>query len=68
MMLRAVGKQDYTFVDTESKLEDMLKELSNVTELCVDTETTGLDPWQSELVGIGLCAQVGRGFFMYPPS
>ena len=63
-VLRAVGKQDYTFVDTESKLEDMLKELSNVTELCVDTETTGLDPWQSELVGIGLCAQVGRAFYV----
>jgi DNA polymerase-1 len=59
-----VGGQDYIFVDTESKLEEMLKELSSVKELCVDTETTGLDPWQSELVGIGFCAQVGRAFYV----
>ncbi len=59
-----IGGQDYIFVDTESKLEEMLKELSTVKELCVDTETTGLDPWQSELVGIGLCAQAGRAFYV----
>ena len=63
-VLRAVGGQDYIFVDTESKLDEMIKELSAVKELCIDTETTGLDPWQSELVGVGLCAQVGRAFYV----
>ncbi|MBI5530789.1 MAG: DNA polymerase I [Candidatus Doudnabacteria bacterium] len=64
VVLSDIGKQDYIFVDTESKLGDMLKELSKAKELCVDTETTGLDPWQSELVGVGLCALPGRAFYV----
>ncbi len=59
-----IGVQNYTFVDTDNKLAEMLKELSGVKELCVDTETTGLDPLQSELVGVGLCASPGKAFYV----
>jgi len=62
--LRAIGKQEYIFVDSQDKLDEMIKELSDAKEFCIDTETTGLDPWQSELVGIGLCAKPGRAFYV----
>ncbi len=59
-----IGKQDYQLVDTEAKLSAMLEELSTVTEICVDTETTSLDITEAELVGIGLCAEVGKAYYV----
>jgi DNA polymerase-1 len=52
------------FVDTEEKLQKMMKELSNASEISVDTETTGLDPITAELVGVGLCAKPGKAFYV----
>ncbi len=57
-------KQDYILVDTEIKLETVLEELSKATELSVDTETTGLNPHEDALVGIGLCAKAGKAFYV----
>lgn len=59
-----VSKQNYIFVDDEKKLEEAIKELSNASEISVDTETTGLDPIIAELVGVGLCAKPGKAFYI----
>jgi DNA polymerase I len=60
----SIGKQDYQLVDTEEKLEKVLEELFSVSEIVVDTETTGLDTLNAELVGIGLCAKIGEAFYV----
>ncbi len=62
--IKSIGKQEYIFVDDEKKLEEAIKELSSASEISVDTETTGLDPITAELVGVGLCAKLGKAFYI----
>lgn len=44
----------YHLVDTPEKLKALFERLSREKELCVDVETTSLEPLDAELVGIGL--------------
>lgn len=60
----SIGKQEYIFVDTEEKLQNLITELQKTTEISIDTETTGLDPITAELVGVGLCAKPGKAFYI----
>ncbi len=62
--LQTIGGQDYNLVDTKEKLQKLIETLRKTTEITIDTETTGLDPWQSELVGVGLCARSGEAFYV----
>ncbi|MBI3211546.1 MAG: DNA polymerase I [Simkania negevensis] len=55
---------DYQIVDDDEKLEALLKELKGAKELCVDTETSLLSPMQARLVGIGLCKEAGKGWYI----
>src|SRR5207248_6759160 len=43
---------DYKLIDTPEKFQPFLKELKRQRRFCFDLETTGLDPLNSELVGI----------------
>lgn len=54
----------YTLVDTVEKLEHLIQELEKVTELSVDTETTGLDPHQAKLIGISLAWKPGKAYYV----
>ncbi len=62
--IKAIGKQDYIFVDTEEKLQKLITELQKTTEISIDTETTGLDPIIAELVGVGFCVKPGQAFYV----
>lgn len=42
----------------------LLKKLMEQTEVCFDTETTGLDPLSAELVGISFSYQPGKGYYI----
>ena len=59
-----IGKQNYEFIDTEEKLEKVIKILSSVKEIVLDTETTGLNTITSDLVGVGLCIKTGEAFYI----
>ncbi len=58
------GTQDYQLVDSEAKMASLVKKLAIQEFIAVDTETSGLDPWQSELVGISLCFKQGEAYFV----
>ncbi|MCL4148265.1 UNVERIFIED_CONTAM: hypothetical protein GTU68_011929 [Idotea baltica] len=49
----------------------MEKELRKAGAFAWDTETTGLDPLQADLVGVSFCAEAGRAFYVpaneFPP-
>jgi len=46
-----------------------VKNLLNQTSVCFDTETTGLNPLNAELVGISFSWAVGKGFYIpFPES
>ena len=46
--------QKKTIVDTKEKLSELISNLKKQTLISVDTETTGLNPYEDDLVGISL--------------
>lgn len=57
-------KRDYQLVNTPEKFNALLKELENAEHFSVDTETTGIDPMQAELVGISLSLAEKSAFYL----
>ena len=51
-------------VDDEDKLKACLADLNQAKMLAFDTETSGLDPLQSKLVGISLAAEPNKGYYI----
>ena len=69
-----IAKPDYVLVDDMDKFEVFLKELKKQKIFAVDTETTGLNPVSSQMVGLSFSWQEGQGYylpvkgpFMIPP-
>lgn len=56
--------QDYTLVQTNADWRALVEKLAGVTRLSVDTETTGLDPLQAELLGVSLSWNEGVAYFV----
>lgn len=55
---------DYVLCDTEEKLADILGQLQNAKSFCFDTETTSLNVWEAELVGIAFSLKSGTGYYV----
>lgn len=58
----------YHLIDQEKDLIDLIEKINKQSELAFDTETTSLNPWQSELVGISMSWQDGEAYFIYWPD
>ena len=59
---------DYVFIADESQLRDIVQKAQLQKEICFDTETTGLDPLNSEIVAISLSWEKGTGYLMRFPE
>src|SRR5882757_2808877 len=59
---------DYILVDTPEKISDLVKLLLPVTEICFDTETTGVDANEAELVGLSFSIKPGEGYYVPVPA
>ena len=59
---------DYRVCDDDRAIETLLEEFSGVESFCFDTETTGLDPMEAQIVGMSLCASAGRAYFVPFPA
>ena len=55
---------DYRLVDTPEGLADIAKQLSGVTRLAVDTETTSTEPMRARLVGVSLAWESGKAVYI----
>lgn len=55
---------EYTLIDSEEKLLQVLKILSKVNPICIDTETTFDHPLLAELVGIGLGFEPKKAWYI----
>ncbi|MEI7788192.1 MAG: DNA polymerase I [Chlorobiaceae bacterium] len=55
---------DYGLVDTQERLDDLLRSLQNVHRVAVDTETTSLDTFEAELAGISFSIEAGKARFI----
>jgi len=59
---------DYTLVQTDKEIKDLVKYLSGFDEICFDTETTGIDANDAELVGLSFSVKPGEGFYVFCPA
>lgn len=57
-------KHTYKLVETEQELAELNKKLCMRQSVCFDTETTGIDPLQSDLVGISFAYTEGEAFYV----
>lgn len=55
---------DYRLIDTPALLDDFVRELSRQVDFAVDTETTGVNPIDAEIVGLSFAWEVGRGCYI----
>jgi DNA polymerase I len=55
---------DYARIDTSEKLEELLCSLQGASHIAVDTETTSLDTFDAELVGISISIAAGKARFI----
>ena len=53
-ILRVIDHNAYETVTTTKRLDDWLKRARETGIVCIDTETTSLDPMQAELCGVSL--------------
>ena len=55
---------DYVLIDSKEKFENFLAELKKQKEFALDTETTGLNPFEAKLLGISFSWQAGKAFYL----
>lgn len=59
-----VNYEAYETVTTPERLAAWVQKIWDVGYVSIDTETTGLDPQQADLVGICLSTQIGEGCYI----
>jgi len=59
---------DYSLVQTDTEIKDLVSYLSGFGEICFDTETTGIDANDAELVGLSFSVKPGEGFYIPCPK
>lgn len=57
-------KVSYHLIDDEASLDNLLTLLAAQKEVCVDTETTALDPMQARIVGVGFCIEPKNAWYI----
>jgi DNA polymerase I len=57
-------ENSYQTILTESELDKWIAQLSTTDILAFDTETTSLDHYSAQLVGISFCAEPGRAAYI----
>lgn len=58
----------YTAVEGDKAIKELVAALSKHTEICFDTETTGIDANLAELVGLSFSVTPGEAFYVPCPA
>ena len=58
---------EYYLLENEEQISDLIQKIKNQKSVAFDTETTGIDPLASELVGISFSLQEGEAYFLPSP-
>jgi len=58
----------YEAVEGDSAIKKLVAELKKHTEICFDTETTGIDANDAELVGLSFSVTPGEGYYVPCPT
>jgi len=62
--LKSISKKNYILIKDAKEILDWIKLAEKKGEICIDTETTSLDPHQAELVGISLSNEIGNACYI----
>jgi DNA polymerase-1 len=57
-------QQTYTLVTNQDQLSQCIAEMKEAGTFALDTETTSLDPFTAEIVGISLAAEPGKAYYL----
>ena len=58
----------YRPINSEEKRQKLIQKLERSKSFCFDTETTGVDAHQAELIGISFCINPGEAWFVTLPE
>jgi len=59
---------NYQLVDTKVKRADLISKLFMQKSVCFDTETTGVDVFTAEMVGMSFCFAKGEAYYVTLPT
>jgi len=59
---------NYTSVEGEAAIKKLIAELNKHDEICLDTETTGIDANEAELVGLSFSVKPGEAWYIPCPE
>jgi len=59
---------DYQLIDTEEKRREIIQKLLTTEILAIDTETTGTEPMEAELVGMSFSDAENRAYYIPVPA
>jgi len=57
----------YLLVDNDAAIKKLVKQLAAEKQICFDTETTGIDANDAELVGLSFSIKPGEGYYVPCP-
>lgn len=60
-------EHNYILVDDDKKLSDLIAVLNKHNEYCYDSETTGLDTIEAELVGLSFAVKAHEAYYVVIP-
>ncbi len=61
-------EHQYHLVDTNESRRELIDRLESKKQICFDTETTGIDPNEAELVGISFSMKAGEAYYVPVPE
>lgn len=59
---------NYFLIETDEKISALVEQLNLASEICFDTETTGLDANEAELVGMSFSIKPGEAYYVPCPA
>ncbi len=59
-----IDKSKYYLIEDPKELDSWIKEAEEAGELAIDTETSSLDPHQTDLIGISLSTKIGKACYI----
>ncbi|WP_462251639.1 DNA polymerase I, partial [Ferruginibacter sp.] len=59
---------NYILVNTDELINQLTNKLTNETQICFDTETTGIDANDAELVGLSFSIKPAEGYYVPCPA
>ncbi len=58
------SEHNYQLVQSDTEVESLLKTLKKANRICFDTETTGLNPIDAEIVGLAFSIKKGEAYYV----